>query len=157
MQDLLNEKHFDILCLTETLLKPDINALCMDNFNLFRCDRTHKGWGGVGILVNKCFKVTQLHMNNLATITENLNVEHLVLQVQIGFNKSFLVACIYRATKYDIAQLEHDSMTFELIVNNLMNSKKDFHILGDFNLPKPRHFKYFKPIIFNNSLTQLIH
>jgi len=64
--------------------------------------------------------------------------------------------CIYRAPSYTNADLDRDSNTFGKIVNELVKSGKDFYILGDFNLPKPKHLNYFTPILVRYNLKQLV-
>ena len=66
----------------------------MNDYNFFRVDRLHKGWGGVGILVNKRFTASEFKLSNSKDIESNLNIEFLSLKVQYKYNKSFLVCCL---------------------------------------------------------------
>jgi len=144
------------MCLTETLLKPDKVELDLINYNIHRQDRTHKGWGGIAVLVRKHFKTDIFILDNADKICANVNIESLVVKVQLNFNKSFLVACVYRAPAYKVGELERDSITFDFIVSDLARTGKDFFILGDFNLPKHNHLKFFEPTFVQYGLSQLV-
>ena len=52
---LLNENDYDILCLSETLLKPDQKILPFPNYNIFRKDAI-QGERGIAILIKTSFK-----------------------------------------------------------------------------------------------------
>jgi len=52
------------MCLTETLLKPELDELCIPNYRLYRHDRLHKKWGGVGVLVRDHFKSNPIILGN---------------------------------------------------------------------------------------------
>jgi exonuclease III len=133
--------------MTETLLKPDINEQIMHDYNFFRCDRVHKGWGGVGILVKKIIKASELVLPNKELIQANLNIELISLSVQCGLNSSFIVSCLYRPPKEDKAQLYADSETIDLLISDLSSFKKDFFLLGDFNLRTADQYSYIVPTL----------
>jgi len=158
LSELLNDNNhkYDIMCLTETLLKPDIMELKLREYDFHRLDRLHKGWGGIGVLIRKEYSSEIYNLPSSSDIQQNLNTESLTIKVKLGHNKAFLVTCIYRAPSYNLLDLERDSSTFELIVGDLVRTNRDFFILGDFNLALPKHYKHFKSIMTQYSLKQLI-
>jgi len=95
----------------------------MNNHNFFRMERLHKGWGGVGILVNKRFTASEFILSNSKVIESNLNIEFLCLKVQYKYNKSFLIGCLYRPPKQDKVQLTTDFDTIDEIFSELIISK----------------------------------
>ena len=79
------------------------------------------------------------------------------MKLHLGYNKKFLVTCVYRAPAYKTQEFERDSETLELIVSDLVRTKKAFFILGDFNLPQSKHYNYLKRILQQYSLRQLVN
>ena len=55
LKDTIREKNPDIICITETKLTKEssIEALGLNNYNVWRKERTCKGGGGVMILTKK--------------------------------------------------------------------------------------------------------
>ena len=64
LTDTIQEKNPDIICITETKLKPEstIESLGLDNYNIWRKDRTHKEGGGVMITTKKELTVLEIEL-----------------------------------------------------------------------------------------------
>ena len=64
LRRLVYRGEFDVMCISETFIKEDTPNACfnIDNYRLYRHDRTHTTQGGVGIYVKDNIKVAkQLH------------------------------------------------------------------------------------------------
>ena len=123
--------HTDIICISETFLKPHYphNIATIDNFSIERCDRqpnSHKlQGGGAAILIRD-----NLLYKHLDTPTEILkSVCYSVwLEVSTQTFKPLIVATIYRAPDSDkssFVELLHDA------VNEVSSITTDTVIMGD--------------------------
>ena len=91
---LIEDTDVDVLCLTETWLKDNIdsNFIQIDGYELFRKDRHGKRRGGVGIYI-KTEYTTRLLNDKICTGDE---IDAFWINVQVRKNKSFIVGSIYR-------------------------------------------------------------
>ena len=64
LKDTIQEKNPDIICITETKLKPEstIETLGLDNYNIWRKERTCKDGGGVMIMTKKELTVLEIEV-----------------------------------------------------------------------------------------------
>jgi len=152
--NLLILNNIDILCVSESLLKPEHQIIPIPNYNIIRCDMTGKG-RGIAIIVSTklTFKIFSLKTSD---INSNNNIEHITLKIQLNKFKSFLVTCVYRHTSYDKKVRENDYKSFESLFTSLIATSNDFYILGDFNLPKHKHISPLVNIMTDLNLTQII-
>ena len=126
-QDLILDKAFDIVGLTETHLDESVSHIAVNSFQLFRNDRNRHG-GGVALLINDnlpCKRRTDFEVDGL----ELLWVE------TIFRNKSLLCGVCYRPpgmSQDQVAEfISQLRFSFELISN--LNDTSCLVLLGDFN------------------------
>lgn len=124
--------NIDILCLSETWLKADLNEfeVRIADYQLFRCDRIGKIGGGVAIYVRNSDRI---HCNHLET--ENVvDFQSVLLEVRKVNTKPFKLFCVYRRTN---SKCESDQKLLDIIESI---SSEDIIIGGDIN------YDYFKNI-----------
>lgn len=87
IKHLLYSKAYDILALTETWLSPSIDedALRINHYTLYRCDRDGRG-GGVAFYVHEKLKCNLLDSDS--------DIEQLWLSVKVSAKKLFLESYI---------------------------------------------------------------
>jgi hypothetical protein len=101
---------------------------------------------GVAILYKSHIKANVLHIP-LEDIS--LNIEFVAAKFQVGFNRSFIVVCVYRHPDYSKNTLKKDQDSLERIFDFLKQTCLNFYVLGDFNLRQ----SYLAPLI--RTLTSL--
>jgi len=125
--DLIIEKHFDIIGITETHLDESVTHINIDSYQFFRKDRNRHG-GGVALLLNEhlpCRHRKDLEIDGLE-----------LLWVEILFrNKYLLCGVCYRPPGMNQNQvtdfLSKLKFSFDLISN--LQSNYSLVLLGDFN------------------------
>ncbi len=137
--DLLNQHNYDILCLTEACTKNKHTILPFTNYHIFRHDISKKGERGTVILVNENLKVKEFHCQ----IPKPDNIEIQSVIVQLNFQKSIVVSCIYRHPQYKKSILQNDYEFINNWLEYLHSLPYNFIVTGDFNLKD----KYVKPIV----------
>jgi len=149
VEQLLHEHDIDILCLTETFLTNKLASHIFPNHHLFRVDRNHKKGGGVAILASKLLKSKQVDF------LTNDTIESIALRVQLDFNKSFNVTCIYRPPNYAKQCL---SDNIDCMNDIFMNQRKDQTNIftGDFNMRTEIVKQKLKSVLDKNELRQLV-
>jgi len=140
------------LCLSETWLTPSDKIPEFVGYKFFQAP-FRLGDRGVAIISREEFKVTVFENHQFEL---SANVELLSLKVQLNFNKSFLVTCIYRNTNYDCLTLHLDNTLFFNLLSELVQLNCPFFVLGDFNLPND-HIIPLSSTIDNLGLIQLIN
>ena len=119
-------KNFDIICLTETWLNPNISDDCLtiDGFKLYRRDRRSDSHGGICVYAKNnvyCRRRSDLELPDIECVWLELNSHH----------RKFLIGTFYRPpnSSAEILSLIEDSigLAFDTNVNNIF-------ITGDFNL-----------------------
>jgi Reverse transcriptase (RNA-dependent DNA polymerase)/Endonuclease-reverse transcriptase len=156
IHDLVLENDIDIFCMNETFLKNGQSMYIINGYSNCRFDRTFKGNGGVAILYKSFFSCKMFIFENAESIASNPNVEVVAIVLQYKFNKSFIVASVYRVPIYDNFTLSKDMETFDLIFNDLLSSRKCVFILGDFNLRTDVSYNRLADILHSHSLSQLV-
>ena len=109
LRDIIQEKKPDIICITETKLTPEITfeALGLDDYNIWRKERTNKGGGGVMIMTKKELTVLEIEQTP-TTYAEVIAVE---IRTQ---NRGMIVATSYIAPKTNAwSPEEHQQLTRE--------------------------------------------
>ncbi|VDI21638.1 Hypothetical predicted protein [Mytilus galloprovincialis] len=151
--DLINVElqHLDILCFTETWLKPDVleNDVLLDNFvKPFRHDRVDRMGGGVAVYVKSCLSAKRrcdLEVNG---------VESVWLELKLKQNRPFLLGTFYRppnSPQHLLNLIEH---SFDLASDTGIET---IVIVGDFNDDQmnPRQSK-MKEIFTRYGMTQFV-
>lgn len=145
--------NFDFLCISESRLKTHHNMRKIPGYDLYRKDaKFNSSERGVAIYVRSIYKVKIMRELNY----KSNNVEYLSLTVQLNYNKSFIVSCVYRHPNYSKAVLDSDYLFFEEYFTELSQHQKIFYVLGDFNLRDNKSVKPFNQILQNLSLKQII-
>ncbi|XP_043929829.1 uncharacterized protein LOC122804195 [Protopterus annectens] len=123
---LLEIHNFDILCLTETWLKPAIKdiEITPPGYSIVRLDRSTKKGGGVAIIYRTNLKLTLLDLS----FSQNYNAEIICSKIQINNSKAINIICAYIPPGNNIPTLEH---ILEQISNKL---PQETLFLGEFNI-----------------------
>jgi len=127
---LLFTLELDILCITETCTKPELAFISYDGYDILKIDSGTKK-RGIMIIYRKDFKVYKIDILHL---NQPCNIEAMMIKCQVGYNKSFLVNCVYRHPVYQKATLKLDYEYFDKIFGYLNETKLRFFLVGDFNL-----------------------
>ena len=126
LQLLLKKLSIDIMCVSETWLNDTVtdNTVNIAGYDIIRCDRISNTYGGVAILIrdNLVYKTR----DDLKT---EKSLEILFIEVQYQFNKTILVACVYRPPTASVAYFNDMVHTIE----KAHNTDKHMVILGDMN------------------------
>lgn len=116
----------EIICVTETWLKPEIpNSIftCSRKFSIFRRDRKDANGGGVMIMCanSMCSSLIECEDYNLEIITVRIKIK----------SDEFLLVCMYRPSVLDINVLE----PLNRYLLNLIKFEVPIILAGDLNLP----------------------
>ena len=147
---LLKEEDIDVLCITETWLNKDTsnNLIQIEDYEVFRKDRTIKGHGGVCIYVKQHYKTRQINIQE-----QNEEVEDIWLNIQVNMYKSFIVGAIYRAPNTTAKSFAY----IEKVLQQTANTTKNMYALGDLNDDQLNSNKTkMKNIIHRLNLHQLV-
>lgn len=125
---ILLEQKFDVLFLTETWLRGDVDggAFHIDGFNFFRRDRAHGRGGGVAAYVRQSFLPGIISFD----FPINPNLEYLALRVKIK-KRSFCFGVFYRPPHTNVGDFMSD---VDDIVSSLSTTTDEILITGDFNI-----------------------
>lgn len=124
-RSIFDSSSFDIILICETWLKPHISnkSVELNDYNLFRNDRVHKGGGGVGVFVKSHLKTNVLHCSD-TTIPDR--PEFIFLDVCVNETHVLLSVC-YRAPNLGFMA------EYELALLDLMARYSHVIVMGDFN------------------------
>ena len=127
LNNLIESNKVDVLIGTETWLKPDINnsELLLDDFDIYRRDRTEKGGGGILLAVRKCFTSEYIHKGK--------NSETIFCKINIKGRKPILIGAIYRPPDKNLELCE--AITEDIFQITKKYKGAMFWLGGDFNLP----------------------
>ncbi|CAC5359724.1 unnamed protein product [Mytilus coruscus] len=127
---LCNEFQYDVICISETWLKPDISFedIKIDNYNIHRRDRADgSGYGGVAIYVSD--RLYSMRRQELGI----QGFEFLCIEVKTK-DKSILVSVCYRPPTITANERRKFIDSFTAVVENIKSHSPDVClILGDFN------------------------
>ena len=122
----------DVIAITETKLSKGsiYNNIDIDGYHFIHIDSASNA-GGVGLYIK-----TSLSFIQLIDFDLNLDgVENIWIQVKPENNqKPIIIGTIYRHPLHTVDKLSEFSRAMEEIFRSLQNSKKEFYILGDFNI-----------------------
>ena len=132
-QILIQDNPFDVMCLTETWLKPCMtdSELHLDGYNLIRNDRTGIGGGGNAIYYN-----SKLMARPRTDINCGLDVEAIPLEITFPTRSRVLVCSAYCADK---TLCKDFKPCLETMLDRAPSENIELFFLGDFNqdlLPK---------------------
>ena len=135
IKDQIKVKNPDVICITETKLKPDIadEALGLEHYNIWRKERTNKEGGGIMIMAKKELIATEVELLR-TTYAEALAIE---IKSKKG---SLLVATTYIApetnawSKEEHIQLRQESIdTLKHLLQRVETKSQEMILTGDFN------------------------
>ena len=118
---------FDVICMTETWLKPVVpdDMVNLTGYNLIRHDRTGKRGGGVGAFIQQ-----SLHYSVLATSPSEycFTTEFIIIEISGIKMSKLLLAIVYKPPKItSITDFESTFLRFYPTYKNII-------IVGDFNV-----------------------
>ena len=135
LKDIIQERNPDIVCITETKLKSEttIEALGLDDYNVWRRERTNKNGGGVMIMTKKELTVLEIELKP-TTYAE-------VIAIEIkNKTRGIIVATTYHAPKTDSwSKEEHQQLSLDTqatltdLLRKMENKSQDIILAGDFN------------------------
>ena len=124
---MIDQTKPDIICCTETWLKPEIltSEIFPDtlNYNVYRDDRTHSKGGGVLVAVSR-----SLVNQEIPDLKTNCNI--CWVKITIPGVRSIYVAAFYKPHEDDKSSLNELWLSLKQIPQN-----STIWLLGDFNLP----------------------
>lgn len=161
INDFLCSYNIDVLCLSETFLNDSKNILFIDNYNCFRRDRNKmqsnkcRG-GGVAVLAKKDLQTSVYKLDNEQNIMMSSKLEVIVTRVKCGNAKAIFICSIYRPPSYNIDTLKADIRALELLIEELVATKRLIIITGDLNLKYGWCLSILEHALAKNKLSQLI-
>ena len=119
-----NHSEIDIMCLGETFLNENFsdNEFQLNNYNLFRRDRSTNG-GGIVCYVKCKYHCTQRHD------LERDNIEAIWLEVRHSKQKPFILGYIYRPPSSNSSWINE----MDQLLETLYSENKEIILTGDFN------------------------
>jgi len=150
--NLITLNNYDIICLSETLLKPFHPTPIFPGYECFRKDILKKKQRGVAILIKSSSKVKILEVD-LNRFSDNIEVIN--IKVQHNFNKSCIFSCTYRHPVYSKQVLSMDIDSLESLFKYFLTCNTTFFSLGDFNL-RDNYINMLDEILAQLSLHQLV-
>lgn len=129
IKDLMLEKKFHLMALTETWLNPEFPTSLLDipGYNFIRSDRLTRG-GGIGIYVSNVLEFAIVDLSYIENVN-NIQIEHVWLGLRYKANK-ILIGVIYRPPAVPYSDLK----AIENILA-IVSPQYDFTvILGDLNI-----------------------
>jgi hypothetical protein len=127
--DLVNNMEIDIICLSETWLKPIIKDSDIDinGYSIKRKDRLVTRAGGVGMYINDSI------YNRRALEYELPNLELMWVELNIG-NKSVYLAVGYRPPRQNLEEVEIFMARFQESLDMVLRrNPESILVVGDFN------------------------
>ena len=144
----VNGKNFEIICLSETWLKPSIDdstalGSLASSFRIIRCDRKRKKGGGVAVIYRDFMQLTLIFAETVPN-----GYELLVVDAQLPDSKiRFIVG--YRAPTCE----PNLNYQFCKAIGDLNTVEFECIVCGDFNLPQ---ISWATPLLFpDNASKQL--
>ncbi|RWS09400.1 hypothetical protein B4U79_18123 [Dinothrombium tinctorium] len=130
MMSLFNNVKPDLLCLTETWLKPEYpdDLLSIDGYFMLRNDRKFKKGGGIAVYVKNEF-------NGIVNEQQlNFNFEHIKVGIKFKNNKEFYVTTIYLPPDLK-KEIRNEYFEFLKTLNdeNILIGDFNIDLLGDKN------------------------
>lgn len=144
---------FDIIAVSETWLNDNIlsQSVNLNNYKLFRRDRSEGRGGGTAMYVKsnfKCSAINNLQLNTTEQLWVSLNYN----------NKKFALGVIYRPPNCSVLEFCNE---FESVLNQLITKYDQVLCTGDFNIdflePTSNSYKLLHDSINSYSLKQIIH
>ena len=124
---MIKEKNVDIVIGTETWLTPEIknSELLLDNFDVYRRDRSDKKGGGVMVCVKK-------ELNSSIEAVSSVS-ESIFVRINFKTNKPLIIGSVYRPTNNCRETCNSICADISNVISK--NKKAIYFIGGDFNLP----------------------
>jgi hypothetical protein len=126
---LMNDSEFDVICLSETWLKPNIaeNKVKIQGYELERKDRLEIGSGGVGIYVSDRMPYSRRKQYEIDEL------ELLWIEIELGNKKIFVGSC-YRPNGQNAGEVALFMSNFQdSLARVFRRNPSSIIIMGDFN------------------------
>lgn len=152
---ILNNYNLQVLTLSETWLTPDTEntVLALENYNLFRADRSHSSLrgGGLAIYSRKDFPVNIDEFKHLNYNSPDLETQ--VVSIKRDNNKKAVIVNAYRPPAGNKSSFSEQLL---ITLTPLMNdSRADIFLLGDLNIDHSKTNRTEFTRNFINSLNTL--
>ena len=127
--ELCIQESFDIICISETWLKPEIadDILEIPGYQIYRHDSQNTGYNGVAMYARDSLGIKRrldLELEDLELLLLEVNFQH----------KRTLIGTCYRPPGSNANEATNFIENFQTVLNNLLFDNPDsFFILGDFN------------------------
>jgi hypothetical protein len=123
---LLSDQNPDILCLSETFLKPKCSdrLLEQEGYTHIRKDRCGKGGGGILCYINESVPFKR------RVDLENNEIEAILLETQYQSSRNVLVCVLYRPPNAKAVWFRH----FGKLLDKMYMEKREIVIVGDVNI-----------------------
>jgi hypothetical protein len=127
-QELVYSEEADLVCVTETWLKNDIDnaEILPSEYTIYRKDRNSRA-GGVLLAVKSC------SFSNTCEVKFDLDLELVAVEIISHSNMKYLLACCYKSQQYINCQWVEK---FNLFLAKTCSQYSNVLICGDFNFPK---------------------
>ena len=127
VSNLITSHDADVIIGSETWLKPDIknSELLIDDFDIYRCDRTETSGGGCMVAVKKCLTSEFIFKGKVA--------DTVFCKINIKGNKTIIIGAVYRPTNNNLDICNNICEDISSVMNKNKNSI--LWLGGDFNLP----------------------
>ena len=134
----VEQRHPDVLCFTETNLKPSTpdRLVTIDGYRLFRRDRVlgrKKSGGGVAVYVRDNLQVEKITVSS--SLSSESHVEAIWLKVKFDPKKAVLLGCFYRPPTSNHNQVQIDFNDVEEQLQHIIANYPSQRIIvaGDLN------------------------
>ena len=134
----VEQRHPDVLCFTETNLKPSTpdRLVTIDGYRLFRRDRVlgrKKSGGGVAVYVRDGLQVDKIAVSS--SLRSESHVEAIWLKVKFDSKKAVLLGCLYRPPTSNHSQVQIDFNDIEEQLQHIIATYPSQRIIvaGDLN------------------------
>lgn len=148
------EEYFDFICLSETHLTEDIEdgEICIQNYNIIRCDSISRHTGGVCFYINNKWKIRNIDNSSIGKQIWWLKIE--IRSESVKYN----LIGLYRSPH---KQNSPEGLFINFFENEMDKIKTEENnlIIGDFNidwLVNNNHKKKLEEIINDNYFQQIV-
>ena len=155
VRDTITKEKLDILCITETMLRPAVadGELGIEGYFFVRQDRNSHG-GGVAVYFRDSFPISRVQLRfdpENSDIVQNDTPEALFIELP-GSQKRTILGCVYRPPSAPVASWSRLSDLVDSVISTHVSEKTELQLVltGDFNVdvldeehPHFRHYQYF--------------
>jgi len=108
------------------------------------------------ILTNTSIKSKQYKFDCDEIVQYDSNIEFTGVKIKDGKKKAMIICAIYRPPNYKLEVVKQGIYSLGMIIKELIATKRQFLLCGDFNLKYDWSFSLLEQILRKHKLTQLI-